>query len=248
MLSKSGSSYLLSRQWFDFALENPELINVNQTALYVWLIDLNNRRGWAVKFNFNTNDACDCIGVKNRKTVWAALNKLVEFGFVSMIYKANAPGKASVISIVNNRVSSNGCLDKSLIIQSDKRTGKETVKEQLRDRSRPGSGTMDGHSIKQGNRKQINNKTFVPPTLNEVITYCNEKGHGAELAKQIFEYYEAGDWHDSNDAPVLRWKQKFLRWFKESDQKSSVHIISIPMKETATDRRNKLLMQQQNGS
>jgi hypothetical protein len=153
------NGYTLSRQWFDFAAENPRLINVNHTALYFWLIELNNRRGFAVEFNFNTQDACDYIGVKNRKTVWEALNGLVEFGFVTIVYRANAPGKASVLSIINNVVESNGCLDKSLINQSVKRTSTETVNGQDNIQYGNGTETVNGHSYKQVNNKTLNNQT-----------------------------------------------------------------------------------------
>ena len=43
------SGYELSRQWFDFLFENPDLTNVSQTALYMWLIELNNRKGFSEK-------------------------------------------------------------------------------------------------------------------------------------------------------------------------------------------------------
>jgi len=49
------SGYELSRQWFDFLFENPDLTNVSQTALYMWLIELNNRKGFSEKFIFNTD-------------------------------------------------------------------------------------------------------------------------------------------------------------------------------------------------
>jgi hypothetical protein len=148
------NGYLLSRQWFDFAFENPEKVTPMQGCLYMWLIEINNRKGFSEKFNFNTDDACAACGCNNRKTVWKALNELVEFGFVSIIFKSDNRHKPTVISIINNRILSNGCLDKSLTYLSDNWTGKETV-DGLVDGSVSGSvdTLVSGHSYKQINKE-----------------------------------------------------------------------------------------------
>ena len=37
------NGYELSRNWFDWAFENPELVNPNHTAIYFYVIDQCNR-------------------------------------------------------------------------------------------------------------------------------------------------------------------------------------------------------------
>ncbi|MFQ9738865.1 MAG: hypothetical protein ACLR06_14920 [Christensenellaceae bacterium] len=32
------------------------------------------------------------------------------------------------------------------------------------------------------------------------------------MAKKFFDYFEAGEWHDSEGKPVKAWKQKFITW------------------------------------
>lgn len=54
-------------------------------------------------------------------------------------------------------------------------------------------------------------KEFIPPTLEEVTTYAEERGR-VDLAKKFFDYFEAGNWHDSEGKPVKVWKQKFITW------------------------------------
>lgn len=56
-----------------------------------------------------------------------------------------------------------------------------------------------------------NRKRFIPPTLAEVQAYAKERGR-ADLAKKFFDYFEAGEWHDSEGKPVKAWKQKFITW------------------------------------
>lgn len=54
-------------------------------------------------------------------------------------------------------------------------------------------------------------KGFILPTLAEVQAYAKERGR-EDLAKKFFDYFEAGEWHDSEGKPVKAWKQKFITW------------------------------------
>ena len=56
-------------------------------------------------------------------------------------------------------------------------------------------------------------KRFVPPTLEEVIEYCRERGSSVD-PKQFYEYFQAGNWTDSKGQKVKNWKQKLLTWEK----------------------------------
>ncbi len=67
-------------------------------------------------------------------------------------------------------------------------------------------------------------KVLTPPAFEELKVYCKEKGF-EHLAKQIYDYYEAGNWHDSNGKKVINWKQKLCGvWFKESNRLGSVQL------------------------
>lgn len=56
-------------------------------------------------------------------------------------------------------------------------------------------------------------KRFKPPTLEEVIEYCRERGSSVD-PKQFYEYFQAGNWTDSKGQKVKNWKQKLLTWEK----------------------------------
>ena len=66
-----------------------------------------------------------------------------------------------------------------------------------------------------GGRKH---KVFVPPTLEEVKKYAEEKGR-SDLADRFFEYYTEGNWIDGKGNPVKNWKQKFLTWRGKNEPK-----------------------------
>lgn len=61
---------------------------------------------------------------------------------------------------------------------------------------------------KNRNRKE---KEFVPPTLEEIEQYVNEKKLGVN-ANEFFEYFTEGKWKDSKGNQVKNWKQKILTW------------------------------------
>jgi hypothetical protein len=54
-------------------------------------------------------------------------------------------------------------------------------------------------------------KAFVPPTLEEVTAYVQEKKLKVN-PEAFFNYYEAGNWHDQTGKPVKVWKQKCQSW------------------------------------
>ncbi len=64
-------------------------------------------------------------------------------------------------------------------------------------------------------------KHFTPPTLEEVRTYCEERGNNVDPQK-VWEYYEAGGWKDQNGKPVRNWKQKIIAvWESKKTAKPS---------------------------
>jgi hypothetical protein len=65
-------------------------------------------------------------------------------------------------------------------------------------------------------KKKVNKKEFVPPTVDDVISYFSQNGYSTEAAGKAFRFYESGDWHDSNGKKIKNWKQKMNGvWFKE---------------------------------
>ena len=54
-------------------------------------------------------------------------------------------------------------------------------------------------------------KRIVPPTLEEVKAYCQERKNNVDPVK-FFDYYQQGQWKDSKGNPVKNWKQKLITW------------------------------------
>ena len=72
---------------------------------------------------------------------------------------------------------------------------------------------------KNKNKNKIKSKSvFVPPTLEEVKAYVQEKGYAVD-AEYFYKYYSTGDWIDSKGNPVRNWKQKLITWAKKDEEK-----------------------------
>lgn len=53
--------------------------------------------------------------------------------------------------------------------------------------------------------------TFTPPTIEQVNAYVTEKGLVVD-AKKFIDYFEEGNWIDSEGKKVKNWKQKLITW------------------------------------
>ena len=105
MEKKKFTGYGYTRQWFDFTIENPEKTAPVHTALFLWIVELNNRLGWKEKFSLPTNYSMQAIGIKNWRTYKKALNDLIEWGFIKIVTKSTNQYTANVVALVKNTVA-----------------------------------------------------------------------------------------------------------------------------------------------
>ena len=79
--------------------------------------------------------------------------------------------------------------------------------------------------------KNIYSKKFVPPTLEEVKAYCEERNNNVDYQK-FYDYYSVNDWKDSRGNQVKNWKQKLLAyWEKDTPKQQS----NIPVYDTSNN-------------
>ncbi|MCF2487507.1 hypothetical protein [Dyadobacter sp. CY347] len=164
------TGYELTRQWWDFSFENQDLVGSKHCALYMWIIEKNNRLGWVENFGFPMDEAGAAIGIRKIQTVREALNDLVEWGFVRMVIKSQNQYKANVISIINCTIESGECLDNALRL-TEKRltTGLSTGQA-------PGQARVN-QPVEHGSStvpivKQTNNETNKP--INSVAAATDD--------------------------------------------------------------------------
>ena len=86
--------------------------------------------------------------------------------------------------------------------------------------------TTNNNSNNTNNNIRKNNK-FIPPTLEEVKAYCEERKNNVD-AQKFIDHYAVNDWKDANDKPVRNWKQKIISVWERKDNTS---FQSNPVKE-----------------
>ena len=79
-------------------------------------------------------------------------------------------------------------------------------------------------SIKE-NIQEKNSSRFVPPTLDDIRTYCLERNNSVDPEK-FYQYYNAGGWKDSKGQPVKNWKQKIITWEGRSSTPNKPHELA----------------------
>ena len=125
------TGYELSRQWFDFAFENPEKINPNHTAMYFFAIEHCNRLGWKKKFGFPSTMAMEAMGVKSYNTYKKTLDDLVDWGFFKMVERSKNQYSSNVIALSKNDKALDKALDKAMSKHSTKQSeSKESINKQ----------------------------------------------------------------------------------------------------------------------
>ena len=149
-MSNNINGYELSRKWFDFCFENPELISPNHSAIYFFAIELCNRLGWKTKFGFPSQMAMDAIGIKKHRTYIQYFRDLVKWGFFTLIQESKNQYSSNIISL--SRASAlpkmDKALDKAIAIHGSK---------QLQGMGRS-NGSVDKQEINKG--KPLNTKTI----------------------------------------------------------------------------------------
>lgn len=104
------------------------------------------------------------------------------------------------------------------------------------------SANADLRNSTPSQQSKAKRKKFVPPSLDEVEQYVEEKGLAID-ASRFFDFYTAGEWHDSGGKPVKNWKQKALTWdrWEQENRKSKPPVSSssawggIPIVGSASD-------------
>ena len=109
------TGYELSRQWFDFSFENPDIIKPIHTAIYFFACEHCNRLGGKEKFGLPSIMTMEAIGVKSHNTYIKGFNDLVKWGFIILHEKSTNQYSSNIIAISKYNKALYKALDKALI-------------------------------------------------------------------------------------------------------------------------------------
>lgn len=119
------NGYDLSRNWFNFSFENPEIVRPIHAAIFFFACEHCNRLGGKEKFGFPSQMTMDAIGVKNYQTYGKALKDLEDWGFITFVERSRNQYSANIISIsapTENGIARGKALDKATLKHVSKQT------------------------------------------------------------------------------------------------------------------------------
>jgi len=188
------NSYELSRKFWDWSFENPEIVKPIHSSIYFFAIEHCNRLGWKEKFGLPSQMVMEAIGVKNWRTYSKGLNDLVEYGFIKMIEKSKNQYSSNIIAIVNFTKADTKALDKALQKHS-KKQGQSTVSIDKQE------------TIEQGTNLVSYN--IFENTLKELADKSKWKIEDEQVFK-LWDQLEKREWKAANGQKISNW-QNYLK-------------------------------------
>lgn len=192
------------RNWFNWCFDNPDIINPNHTALYMFCIEHNNRMGWKTKYGLPTTMAMEAIGIKSYNTYKKTFDDLIKFGFIKLIESSKNQYSSNIIAL--------SIFDKALDKALDKAAAKHSTK-QLQSTIQSTGESNDSIDI----HNTIIQKTEIPNT--EYIKPETKKPKDlifTEMVKIWFDWYEFNFQLKPKFSKVDGIKIKSIRTYLES--------------------------------
>ena len=221
------NGYDLSRAWFDFAFENPDLISPNHAALFFFAIENCNRLGWKKQFGLPATMAMEAIGIRSYNTYKKVFDDLVEWGFFKLIQKSKNQYSSNVIALSIFEGATDKALDKALTKHGTKHPTKQkeynkTI-EQINKETNKGEG-------------EINWKNDFDTYIEELRTARKELFENTEWLEKQQSFNPGVDIKKSIDKSCVNywateagWKNKKRKQIKTVDWKATfANAISSP--------------------
>ena len=197
------NSYELSRAWFDFSFENPDLVKPNHTALYFFAIEHCNRLGWKRKFGFPTTMVMEALGIKSYNTYIKTLNQVVDFGFIKMIERSKNQHSSNIIEVSKIDKAPDKALDKALIKHGTKQS--EST-EQSTEQSI--NSIIKQLTIEQLNNKQIDKLKIIIDKFKTNKTNKDDKDKEAMFIIFWDKYHSITNQPKTDRDPSLKYWDK----------------------------------------
>lgn len=184
--------FKLTRDFWDFAFENPEKIKPNHCALFLFIVEHCNRLGWKEKFGLPTTMTKDAIGIRSYNTYIQTLNDLVDFGLIILIERSKNQYSSNIVAISNYNKALDKALDKAFI-KHDTKQSESTVQR--------------NDSI---NKPITSKQNTIIPLYTDFLNYAIEQKPkvNKSLVKLKYDSWVVNDWKDGNGKPIKNWKSK----------------------------------------
>ena len=211
-------------------------LSLYELRLYLCLFHLNNKAIWREWFEARNITLTALTGLSAGNMI-RAKKGLKAKGFIDFTpgrrgkpskYRLSTPDELETLSNYTVQIES--------ITESVTESVTEREKTSKRYTPQGAAGPLRNKTKDIRHRETKKGRPFSPPTLEEVRAYVEEKGLPID-PQYFFDYFTAGDWHDSTGKPVKNWKQKALTWARHNKQESPPPSQSPTREEQEARRR-----------
>lgn len=229
----------------DWLIINPS-VSSDDIVLWYALMNLNNISGWQTEFTVAISTIIDRTRL-SRSAIYRSRNRLVQMGRIKT--KERSGNQCSIYELLpfvspndTHKGTHNGTQvgTQTPIMQTVSHNGTQTG-TQVGTQHGTQAGTIIQTKLNETKQEQKSGETpppitplppvkkrirvFDAPTLDDVKAYFSEKGYSEQAAIKAFNYYDAGDWKDSEGKPVKNWKQKMIGvWFNDENKANKNHV------------------------
>lgn len=182
-----------------------DVFPTNVIALYFYLLEVNNKASWVTSFKRNNSKVCADLGM-SYPTLNNARNRLKQAGLVDF---ATKNGSANVTYTLKDFLKVGNEVENEVSDEVSIEVGDEVLLRSFKTKDK----------LNRNQTKQKNDKAFVPPTIEDVQLFFEEKGYSRDIGARAWDYYSSAQWQDSKGKPVRNWKQKMIAvWFKPENR------------------------------
>jgi hypothetical protein len=108
------NGYELTSWWFSFMSENSDKVETKHTALYLYIVEMFNKRNWVETIGLPTDFTMGVLNISSYKTYSNTLNDLIEFGFIKLVEKSKNQHTSNKVALVKNAKASSSHIPKQI--------------------------------------------------------------------------------------------------------------------------------------
>lgn len=108
------NGYELTSWWFNFMSENSDKVECKHTALYLYIVEMFNKRNWVETIGLPTDFTMGVLNISSYKTYSNTLNDLIEFGFIKLVEKSKNQHTSNKVALVKNTKASSSHIPKQI--------------------------------------------------------------------------------------------------------------------------------------
>ena len=214
------NSYIYHRQWFNFQHEHMEHVSANHIALYLYVVEINNRLAWVKSFGLTVREGMDGMRCKSRNTYLNTFHDLVNWGFFKIVKPAKNQYQCNVIALPIFKQAKITFFDES-VIKNQEIYRKSLIKNSTGIDTGNGSGIDTIHQT----NLQLTNLQLVVIEYAQIIEFFNRsklktqlqynyKLSSQQLEKMIENFYnlkvDCGDFNNKNASEILKYFSNWL--------------------------------------